>query len=251
MEIWFKTEESSRTGEKKPEITDLFSAFYIVLTDAFIFCYWKTNESSCPTHVWLCGPMDHSSPGSSVHGIFPGKRTGLGCISFSRGSSWLRNQTCASYIGSYILYHWATWEALSWLFFYKLLELLAWEKNTETEFHIVLSRVTILPYALHTPHTHTLLLTSALLNAAQNTRTEPSVEHCERSLSLCCTMLSRSVVSDCVPVDCSPPGSSVHGDSPGKNTGVGYHAFLQGIFPTQRSNPGLLHCQQILYHLSH
>ena len=40
-------------------------------------------------------------------------------------------------------------------------------------------------------------------------------------------------------------------DSPGKNTGVGCHAFLQGIFPTQGSNPGLPHCRQILYHLSH
>ena len=52
-------------------------------------------------------------------------------------------------------------------------------------------------------------------------------------------------------MDCSPPGSSDHGDSPGKNTGVGCHALLQGIFPTQRLNPGLPHCRQILYHLSH
>ena len=37
----------------------------------------------------------------------------------------------------------------------------------------------------------------------------------------------------------SLPGSSVHGDSSGKNTGVGCHALLQGIFPTQGSNPGL------------
>ena len=42
-------------------------------------------------------------------------------------------------------------------------------------------------------------------------------------------------------MDCSPPGSSVHGDSPGKNTGVGCHTLLQGIFPTQGSNPRLLH----------
>ena len=34
---------------------------------------------------------------------------------------------------------------------------------------------------------------------------------------------------------CSLPGSCVHGDSPGKNTGVGCHALLQGIFPTQIS----------------
>ena len=53
------------------------------------------------------------------------------------------------------------------------------------------------------------------------------------------------------PKDCSPPGSSVHGDSPGKNTGVGCHALLQGSFPTQGLNPGLLHCRRILYQLSH
>ena len=38
----------------------------------------------------------------------------------------------------------------------------------------------------------------------------------------------------------SPPSSSVHGDSPGKNTGMGWHALLPGIFPTQGSNPYLL-----------
>ena len=53
------------------------------------------------------------------------------------------------------------------------------------------------------------------------------------------------------PMDCSLPGSIVHGDSPGKNTRVSCHALFQGIFPTQGMNPGLLHCMQILYHLSH
>ena len=55
----------------------------------------------------------------------------------------------------------------------------------------------------------------------------------------------------CDPIDHSLPGSSVHGDSPGKNTGVGCHALLQGIFPIQGSNPGLPHCRQILYYLSY
>ena len=65
-------------------------------------------------------------------------------------------------------------------------------------------------------------------------------------------MLSRSVMSNSFnPMDCSPPGSSVHGDSPGKNTGVGSHFLLQGIFPTQISNPCRPHCRQILYHLSY
>ena len=43
----------------------------------------------------------------------------------------------------------------------------------------------------------------------------------------------------CDPMDCSLPGSSVRGDSPGQNTGVGCHALLQVIFPTQGLNPGL------------
>ena len=55
----------------------------------------------------------------------------------------------------------------------------------------------------------------------------------------------------CNPMDCSLPGSSVHRDSPGRNTRVGCHALLWGIFPNQGSNPGLLHCRWIPYHPSH
>ena len=65
-------------------------------------------------------------------------------------------------------------------------------------------------------------------------------------------VLSCSVVYDsCDPIDCSLPGSSVHGGSPGKNTGVGCNALLQEIFPTQGSNPSLPHCRCILYCLNH
>ena len=93
------------------------------------------------------------------------------------------------------------------------------------------------------------------------------------------------------PMDCGPPGSSIHGifqarvlewgaiafsslshlvvsnslgsqglylarllclwNSAGKNTGVGSHSLFQGIFPTQGSKLGFLHCRQILYCLSH
>ena len=53
-------------------------------------------------------------------------------------------------------------------------------------------------------------------------------------------MLYQSHPTLCDPTDCSPPGSSVYGDYSGKNTGVGCHALLQGIFPTQGSNPHLL-----------
>ena len=71
----------------------------------------------------------------------------------------------------------------------------------------------------------------------------------------CCALLclvDQSCPTLCDPMDCSPPGSSVHGDSPGKNTPLECcHALLQGIFPTQGSNPRLPLCRQILYPLSH
>ena len=61
------------------------------------------------------------------------------------------------------------------------------------------------------------------------------------------------LVSQLCPTLCNPMSTRFLclWNSPGKNTGVGSHSFLQGIFPTQGSNPGLLHCRQILYHLSH
>ena len=52
-------------------------------------------------------------------------------------------------------------------------------------------------------------------------------------------------------MDCSPTRLLCPWNSPGKNTRVSCHFLLQGIFPTQGSNLGLLHCRQILYHLSH
>ena len=58
---------------------------------------------------------------------------------------------------------------------------------------------------------------------------------------------SWSVVFDSL----QPHGLYSPRNSPGQNTGVGSSFLLQGIFPTQRSNPSLLHCRQILYQLSH
>ena len=66
-----------------------------------------------------------------------------------------------------------------------------------------------------------------------------------------CVLVTQSCPTLYHPMNCSPPGSSVHGDSPGQNTGVGCHALLQGISPTQGSNQGLLHGRQILYHPRH
>ena len=106
----------------------------------------------------------------------------------------------------------------------------------------------------------------------------------------CCSLVAQSCPTLCDPIDCGPPGSSVHRDSPGKNTGVnswpppgdlpdpgikprspalqadflpseppgkpkntgvGSLFPLQGIFLTQELNWGLLHCRQILHQLSY
>ena len=72
-------------------------------------------------------------------------------------------------------------------------------------------------------------------------------------ITLCYAVLclvTQSCPTLCDPMDCSPPSSSVH---------AGLQARIlewlpcppPGIFPTEGSNPGLLHCRQILYHLSH
>ena len=53
------------------------------------------------------------------------------------------------------------------------------------------------------------------------------------------------------PMNWSPLGSSAHGDSPGKNTGVDCRSLLQGIFPTQGLSPGLPHWRRISYCLNH
>ena len=50
----------------------------------------------------------------------------------------------------------------------------------------------------------------------------PSLYH------LCAFLVTQSCLTLCVSMDCNPQSSSVHGDSPGKNTGVGYHALFQG-----------------------
>ena len=75
------------------------------------------------------------------------------------------------------------------------------------------------------------------------------VHFCTQALCVC--LVAQSCPTLCDPMDCTLPGSSVHGDSPAKNTGVGCHAFLQGIFPTQGLKPDLPHCRRILYQLSH
>ena len=59
----------------------------------------------------FCDPMYYSLPGFYVHGIFPGKNTGVDCKFLLQGIFWPRDQTCVSCVGRWTLYNWATREA--------------------------------------------------------------------------------------------------------------------------------------------
>ena len=77
------------------------------------------------------------------------------------------------------------------------------------------------------------------------------VEFFTYSGCVCVCLVAQLCLTLCDPMDCSPPGASVRGDSPGKHIGMGCHVLLQGIFATQGSNPGLPYGRRILYQLSH
>ena len=73
------------------------------------------------------------------------------------------------------------------------------------------------------------------------------IPHAAEQLSPRC-LVAQSYLILCDPMDCSLPGSSVRGISPGKNTRVGCHFILWGISPARGSNPQNVHRRQILYH---
>ena len=66
-----------------------------------------------------------------------------------------------------------------------------------------------------------------------------------------CVLVAQLWPTHCASMDCGPSRLLCPWDFPGKNTEVGCHFLLQRIFLTQGSNSDLLHCRQILYHLSH
>ena len=79
---------------------------------------------------------------------------------------------------------------------------------------------------------------------------------CHPAISSSNTLLKWSEVVQSCPILCDPmdsslPGSAVHGIFQARILEWGAISFFRGIFPTRGSNPGLLHCRQTLYHLSH
>ena len=161
--------------------------------------------------------MHCSLPGSSVYGILQSRLLEWGTIPFSRGIF------CTQGLNPGLL---------------QILYLLSHQGSP---------RRTCCQISYYFPMLHQGELSRAPLRFCRDTRC-PSWQN---SGVLCCMLclVAHSCPALCDPMDCSPAGSSVH--TPGKNTGVGCHALLQGIFPTQGSNSGLPHYRQILYRLSH
>ena len=100
-------------------------------------------------------------------------------------------------------------------------------------------------------------LPAELLGKPQNykfSEGRPHLLYCQpapREVSGTCMCVSHSVMLFCDPMDCSPPGSPVHGILQAGMLEWVNHFLLQRIFLTQGSNLGLVHCRQILYQLSH
>ena len=130
--------------------------------------------------------------------------------------------------------------------------------TTESESCLVVSSC-LRPHGLYSPWNSPGQNTgvgnlSFLQGIVPTQRSNPGLPHCRWILyqPSHSVSVSRSVVPDSLrPHGLQPTRLLCPWDFPGKVTGVGCHFLLQGIFPTQGSNPGFLHCRQILYSLSY
>ena len=109
---------------------------------------------------------------------------------------------------------------------------------------------------IHASHTYTHIQQSTCTHSPhiQHIPTNTHIHHkhtCNPTCACICAESLQSCLTLCNLMDCSPPGSSVHVDSPGKNTGVDCHTLLQGIFPNPGIDPPSLSLQVNSLHLSH
>ena len=142
--------------------------------------------------------MDCSLPGSSVHGISQARILEWVAISFSSGSSWPRGWMHVSCIGRWVLYHWATREALKNIFSLKKGR---WSDNKQKK-----------------------VSWSSLLHCIY--KVTVIIEEVGRNWGAAAAKLFQSCLTLCDPIDGSPPGPSVPGILQAR-TGVGCHFLLQ------------------------
>ena len=160
--------------------------------------------------------MDGSLPGFSVHGIFPGKSTGVGCHCLrTLTKPWVWEEIVVTKINFLLLSeniaHMQRQDP--WCFWFKsdLVPLLGFRKQGEV-------KNIIAPLE----GTNFLCVTRMMQDV---------VAHSAQEIIFVYVLIRvRLFVTS---VNCSPPGSSVHEEFPGKNTAVGCHFLLQGVFLTQ------------------
>ena len=183
----------------------------------------KLKSLSC---IRLCDPMDCSLPCFSEHGIFPARVLEWVAIFFSRVSSQPRNWTQVSHIVGRCFTHWVK------------------KQKHGSNIRSVCNIYWIL--ALWSEFCLPCMI--ILFNHQENLNNKHRTNVSNITIATLGDLLgeSCSVMSDSLwPHRLYSPWNSPH-----QNTGVGSHSLLQGIFPTQGSNPGLLHCRWILYQLS-
>ena len=147
--------------------------------------------------------MDYSLAGSSVHGIFQARILEWVAISFSRGSSRPRDLTSISCIGRQVLYHWVTWVSPNTF----------WPSSLIDSFYSCKSGLTYL-IGNFWKNDHLGLLSTALSFILLRASSPPCLNRWSSYLGMwggkLKVLVAQACPTLCDPVDCSPPGSSVH-----------------------------------------
>ena len=227
-------------------------------------------------------------PGSSVHGFLQARILEWVAISFSRGSSQSKVRTPVSYTCRQLLYHWAIWEAHNGLLLslkkegdsdmcYSMCEAWGCFAKSDPKGHtrhdstfmsyleIGVYEQSPQQYWCGSPWTKILNISAPskalCISWIQGVTVLPwrtvdtTSNHLLPRTDMCILIyasVSCSVVSSFrVPVDCSPPGSTVRGILQARTLECVGHSLLQGLFSIQGSNLGLPDCRWILYLLSH
>ena len=116
--LWFRESDVAEATEHTHMNIGVHVSFWVTIFSGYMprsetaglyVCYCCLVTKLCPT---LCDPVSYSPSCSSVHGISQAKILEWVSISSSRGSSWSRDWTHVSCIGRWVLYHWATREAV-------------------------------------------------------------------------------------------------------------------------------------------
>ena len=225
-------------------------------------CVWVYICRCSVTRLCLtfCGPMDYSP--CSVHRIFQARTLEqVATFPYSRESSWPKDWThisCVCCIGWNIFYYYSYLVSPTYYIYVYIYKLHPAYIHIHTHTHTYIYTYTCI--CIHTYiYTHTYIYIH--IHVYTHTRSWAAWEalcmHCIAQGTILNTLwsmkcVSRSVMSNSLrPHGLWPARHRCPWDFPSKNTGVGCHFLLQGIFPTQGLNPGLLHCRWIIYHLSH